>query len=141
MRCGELMNKVECCFVDDSVGHVAGRMRQRHVGFLPVCNGHGQVIGTITDRDLTVRVLADGLSPATPVQAVMSKGPITCRVEDPLEDVERMMERYYKWRIVVVDARRRPIGIISISDIADAEQYGRTGKLLKEISSRDVRVF
>jgi len=141
MRCGEVMNKVECCFVDDSVAHVAGRMRARHVGFLPVCNDHGQVIGTITDRDLTVRILADRLSPETPVQAVMSKGPITCRVDDPLEDVERMMERYYKWRIVVVDGRRRPIGIISISDVADAEPYGRTGKLLREISSREVRVF
>lgn len=141
MRCGDVMNKVECCFVDDPVAEVAGRMRARHVGFLPVCNDLGQVIGTITDRDLTVRVLADGLSPGTPVQAVMSKGPITCRPEEGLEDAERMMERYYKWRIVVVDARRRPIGIVSLSDIADAEQYGRTGKLLREISSRDVRVF
>jgi CBS domain-containing protein len=141
MRCGEVMNQVECCFVDDSVAHVAGRMRARHVGFLPVCNDHGQVIGTITDRDLTVRILADRLSPETPVQAVMSKGPITCRAEAPLEDVERLMERYYKWRIVVVDPRRRPIGIISISDIADTEQYGRTGKLLRDISSREVRVF
>lgn len=58
-----------------------------------------------------------------------------------LQNVERMMERYYKWRIVVVDARRRPIGIIGISDIADTEQYRRTGQLLREISSRDVRVF
>jgi len=141
MRCAEIMNKVECCFIDDSVGDVAGRMRARHVGFLPVCNDHGQVIGTITDRDLTIRVLADRLSPETPVQAVMSKGPITCRPDAPLAEVEAMMERYYKWRIVVVDPQRRPIGIISISDIADAEQYGRTGRLLREISSRDVRVF
>jgi CBS domain-containing protein len=141
MRCGEIMNKVECCYIDDSVAHVAGRMRARHVGFLPVCNDHGQVIGTITDRDLTIRVLADRLSPETPVQAVMSKGPITCRPDAPLAEIEGMMERYYKWRIVVVDARRRPIGIVSISDIADAEQYVRTGQLLREISSRDVRVF
>ena len=42
MRCIEVMNKVECCFVDDSVAHVAGRMCTRHVGFLPVCNDHGQ---------------------------------------------------------------------------------------------------
>ena len=141
MRCGDIMNKVESCYLDDSVAHVAGRMRARHVGFLPVCNDHGQVVGTITDRDLTIRVLADRLSPETPVQAVMSKGPITCRPDAPLAEVEAMMERYYKWRIVVVDPHRRPIGIISISDIADAEQYVRTGQLLCEISSRDVRVF
>ena len=42
MRCIEVMNKVECCFVDDSVAHVAGRMCMRHVGSLPVCNDHRQ---------------------------------------------------------------------------------------------------
>jgi CBS domain-containing protein len=141
MRCRDVMNKVECCLIDDPVADVAKRMRARHVGFLPVCNGDGQVIGTITDRDLTVRILADRLSPDTPVQAVMTKGPITCRPEAPLEDAEQLMERYYKWRIVCVDEHRRPVGVISLSDIADAEQAWRTAKLLREVSSREVRVF
>jgi CBS domain-containing protein len=58
-----------------------------------------------------------------------------------LEDAEQLMERYYKWRIVCVDHLRRPVGVISLSDIADAEQASRTGKLLREVSSRAVRVF
>lgn len=141
MRCGDVMNKVECCLIDDPVAEIAKRMRARHVGFLPVINNAGQVIGTITDRDLTIRVLADRLSPETPVQAVMTKGPVTCKPEDPLEDAEQLMERYYKWRIVVVDTHRRPVGVISLSDIADAEQAWRAAKLLREVSSREVRVF
>jgi CBS domain-containing protein len=141
MRCRDIMNNVECCFIDDPVADVADRMRARHVGFLPVCNAYGQVIGTITDRDLTTRVLADRLSGDIPVQTVMSRGPITCKPDDLLEDAEQLMERYYKWRIICVDHMRRPVGVISISDIADAEQAARTGKLLREVSSRDVRVF
>ena len=100
MRCRDIMNDVECCFIDDPVADVADRMRSRHVGFLPVCNAYGQVIGTITDRDLTTRVLADRLPGDVPVQAVMSRGPITCKPDDLLEDAEQLMERYYKWRIV-----------------------------------------
>lgn len=141
MLCRDIMNKVECCWLDDPVADVAGRMRARHVGFLPVCNHEGQVVGTITDRDLAVRVLADRLSLDTPVHAVMSKGPITCRPNDLLEDAEQLMERYFKWRIVVVDGHRRPVGVISLSDIADAELPTRAAKLLREISARDVRVF
>lgn len=141
MRCREIMNKVEVCFIDDPVADVADRMRSKHVGFLPVCNSYGQVIGTITDRDLTTRVLADRLSGDVPVQTVMSRGPITCKPDDPLEDAEQLMERYFKWRIICVDHMRRPVGVISISDIADSEQAARTGKLLREVSSRAVRVF
>lgn len=141
MRCGEVMNKVECCTIDDPVADIASRMRSRHVGFLPVLNGDGQVVGTLTDRDLAIRVLADRLSPETPAQAVMSSGPITCRPDDLLEEAEQLMERYFKWRIVCVDEHRRPVGVISLSDIADSEQSARTAKLLREVSSREVRVF
>jgi len=141
MRCRDVMNKVECCNINDSVADIAGRMRSRHVGFLPVVNDDGQVIGTITDRDLAIRVLADRLSPETPAHAVMSRGVITCKPDDPLEDAEQLMERYYKWRIVCVDSGRRPVGVISLSDIADSEQAVRTAKLLREVSSREVRVF
>jgi CBS domain-containing protein len=141
MRCSDVMKKVERCFIDDAVADVASRMRYRRVGFLPVCDAHGRVVGTITDRDLTTRVLADRLSPEVPVQTVMSTGPITCRPSDPLEAAEQLMERYFKWRIVCVDARQRPVGVVSLSDIADAEQAWRAAKLLREVSSRDVRVF
>jgi CBS domain-containing protein len=139
--CSDVMNKVERCFIDDPVADVAGRMRARRVGFMPVCDAHGRIVGTITDRDLTTRVLADRLSPDVPVLAVMSTGPITCRPADPLEAAEQLMEHYFKWRVVCVDARDRPVGVISLSDIADAEQGWRAAKLLREVSSRDVRVF
>ncbi|MDB4939508.1 MAG: hypothetical protein JWP87_6480 [Labilithrix sp.] len=141
IRCSDVMNKVERCSTDDAVADVAGRMRTRRVGFLPVCDAHGRVVGTITDRDLTTRVLAERLSPDVPVLAVMSTGPITCRPSDPLEAAEQLMERYFKWRIVCVDARDRPVGVISLSDIADSEHGWRAAKLLREVSSRDVRVF
>jgi len=141
MRCREIMHKVECCFLDDPVADIASRMRSLHVGFMPVCNQAGEIIGTITDRDLTVRVLGDRLRLDTPVQGVMSMGPVTCSPSDRLEEAEHLMERFYKWRIVCVDDKNRPVGVISLSDIAEVERASRAGRLLRQISSREVRLI
>src|SRR5262245_4329462 len=65
MKCSDLMKTdVECCDADESIVFVAERMRLRNVGFVPVCNAAGAVVGTITDRDLVVRVLANELDGA-----------------------------------------------------------------------------
>jgi CBS domain-containing protein len=138
MRCNDVMkHEVETCWMMDSVTDVANRMRARGVGFIPVCNDASEVVGTITDRDLTIRVLAQGLPYNTPVHRVMSTSPITCMAHDDLTYAEDLMRRYHKSRIVCVDDRMRPIGVISLSDVADAEYAWRSGRVLREVSSRE----
>jgi alkylation response protein AidB-like acyl-CoA dehydrogenase/CBS domain-containing protein len=119
-KCSSIMKtEVECCHRDESVESAAGRMRARDIGFLPVCDASGAVVGAITDRDLAVRVLGDHRSPSdTLVQDVMSAEVVSCSPEDDLRTAEELMATHKKSRIICTDDRRRPLGIISLSDIA-----------------------
>jgi CBS domain-containing protein len=130
---------VEACWVMEPAADVAARMRARGVGFLPVCNDTGEVVGTITDRDLTVRLLAQRLPYGTPIHRVMSTNPVTCSPYDDLELAEDIIRRYHNRRIICVDDRLRPVGIISRTDVAEAGAgYGwRPGRLLRESALRD----
>jgi CBS domain-containing protein len=141
MHCEEVMKTlVVCCWAGESVQDAAARMRARGVGFLPVVNDDGQVIGTVTDRDLVVQALADGLAPGwTPVESVMSLGVIYCYPDDPISVAEKQMMRNRVSRIICIDWDGRPVGIISLSDIARREWSWRSGKVLRTIASREAR--
>jgi signal-transduction protein with cAMP-binding, CBS, and nucleotidyltransferase domain len=122
------------------VSAVADRMRAVDIGFMPVVNEQGQVIGTLTDRDITVRVVARGLSPLqTTVGDVMTRGAVVCDVEDPLSLVEQRMARHQVSRIVCVDPYGRPVGVISLADIAACERGEEAGDVLRTIKALDAR--
>ena len=138
MRCRDIMKRdVESCWVFDPAAEVADRMRARGIGFLPVCNDAGEVVGTITDRDLAIRLVARRLPHGTPIHRVMSTGPVTCSPEDDLGFAEALMRRCHKSRMVCVDGYMRPVGVISLSDVADAELPWRAGRVLRDISARE----
>jgi len=119
MKCSDIMKKsVQCAGVGETVAAVAARMRDQNIGFLPVCGESGRAIGTVTDRDLTTRVLAECCGPGVCVETVMTKGVITCRPEDDLRIAEELMSQYKISRIVCSDRSGRPVGVISLSDIA-----------------------
>lgn len=140
MRCRDIMKTdVDMCWVMDSAADVAERMRVRGIGFMPVCNDSGEVVGTITDRDLAVRLLARRLPYETPVHRIMSTAPVTCSPFDPLDLAEERMRRYHKSRIICVDDRMWPVGVISLSDIAEEEHAWRAGRVLREVASREAR--
>jgi len=139
MKCSSIMKTdIECSRRDESVESAAERMKARNVGFLPVCDEAGAVAGTITDRDLAVRVLGDHRNPSeTLVQDVMSTELVCCSPDDDLDVAEGLMAQYKKSRIVCVDDRRRPVGIISLSDIAQVENAARASELLHAVASRE----
>src|SRR4051794_18110483 len=110
MRCSELMKSpVVCSSLDEGACDTAARMRTRKIGFVPVCDDRGRVVGTVTDRDLAVRVLAEHFSFRTPLRHVMTVGPVTCRPDDDLEVAENLMRRNHKSRIICVDDEFRPV--------------------------------
>ena len=140
MLCRDVMNKsVVVCNEGDRVADCARLMRDRCIGFVPVVDGGGQVVGVLTDRDLALRVLAEDLSPETPVRAVMTRDVRICRPWDSLRAAERKMAAVRKSRLVVADEDGCCAGVISLSDIAQADTRALAGHLLYEITQREAR--
>ena len=113
-------------------------MRDLNVGSIPVVANENseKLIGIITDRDITVKVVACSLNPAeTRVGDVMSTDVIVCRPDDPVTEAINAMATHQVRRIPVVDEDNKIIGIISQRDVAlrlnDPET---TGAVVAEIS-------
>jgi CBS domain-containing protein len=142
MKCSSLMKAdLECCRHDATVEEAAERMKKRNIGFMPVCDEGGAAIGTVTDRDLAIRVLGERRdAPFTLVEEVMTPEVVSCSPEDELEVAERLMEQYRKSRIVLVDDRGRPVGVISLSDVALVEKGVRAAEILQAVVSREAQV-
>src|SRR5207253_3180396 len=118
----------------------AALMRDRNVGFLPVCDQDGRVIGTITDRDIAVRVVADGVSSDRNVGEVMTAAVFSVHPDDDLARAEQLMEAEHVSRIVVVDGDGKLAGVISLSDVADRERVERAGEVFTEVAARETRI-
>jgi CBS domain-containing protein len=142
MTCAEVM-KTDVVTVNpgDTVQVAARRMRDADVGFLPVCDGEGKVLGTLTDRDVAIRLVADDLPGATcPVDDIMSREVVACRPGDEISHVEQLMAEYRKSRIIVTDESGRLFGVISLSDVARLEGPRRTATTMRRVASRETRL-
>jgi CBS domain-containing protein len=141
MRCETIMkNDVECITPQTTVQDAARRMRDGGFGFLPVCDASRKALGTVTDRDLAVRILAEGRAPSTPVDAVLTREVVACQPGDDLRRAEDLMGRYQKSRIMCVDGDGKLVGVISLSDIAQKEKGARAAQTLRQVSGREARV-
>jgi CBS domain-containing protein len=136
--CREVMKTlVHCCKRSDRIPEIAASMRDHNIGFIPVCDDAGAVVGTITDRDLTLRVVADDRFPITALaEHVLTPELVFCSPDDPLRIAEDLMVTYKKSRIVCADLSRRPLGVISLSDLARIERSRAVSRVLREVSSR-----
>jgi CBS domain-containing protein len=109
---------LETIAANDSVQHAAGRMRAFDLGCLLVRDDQ-ELVGMITDRDITVRVTATGKNPrTTAVSEVMSPGLICCNEDQDVEEVARMMEINQLHRLALIDREGHPTGIVSLGDLA-----------------------
>jgi CBS domain-containing protein len=142
MKCAEVMKRtVECLLEDDTVEEAARRMRDANIGFLPVCDRDRRVVGTLTDRDIAIRVAAESLvAGECVVGSVMSGDVVSCRAEDELAEAEGLMGQNRKSRIVVVDGDGVIQGVISLSDIVDRESPRRASATMREVISREMRL-
>lgn len=142
MQCSTLMKAdVECCQLEDTVDYAAQRMAARNIGFLPVCDAAGHVVGTLTDRDIVLRVVAAGLDPAaTLLQDVYTRDLVACSPDDELLVAEALMSKHKKSRIVCLDAQQQLAGVISLSDVARIETGARSSALLRSVAQRESRI-
>ncbi len=138
LSCADVMKRdVECCRSEETAASVARIMRQRNVGFVPVCNDAGAVRGVLTDRDLVLRVVAERRDPdVTRAEQVLTPEVVFCSPEDRLEHAEKQMARHKKSRILCVDDQKRPLGVISLSDVARVERAKAVTRVLRAVSTR-----
>src|SRR5687767_5004170 len=89
MVCSELMKSEPVCVLPDTaVQTAAQRMSDENIGFLPVCDASGKVLGTLTDRDIAVRVVAKALPATTRVADVMTCEVVACRADEDIQQAE-----------------------------------------------------
>ena len=113
-------------------------MRDRNIGFLPVCDDGMLVLGTVTDRDIALHIVADLLSPGTPVEQVMTREVVACYPEDDIELARELMAEHRKSRIMCLDDDGALLGVISLSDIAKLEGDG-AARTHRAVSRREAR--
>lgn len=120
---------------DATVTEAAQKMAEGDFGALPVCDGDGHLCGIVTDRDLVVRALAEGLDPATmTVAEVMQESEvITIGADDPAEEAIASMKAHAVRRLPVVDGADL-VGMVSQADIARHLPEAKVGDLVGVIS-------
>jgi CBS domain-containing protein len=102
----------------DSIESAAQAMAELDVGALPVCDGK-RLVGMVTDRDITVRCVAQGLPPAhTPVGDIVSRDRRFCRDSQTVDEAAEMMQAAGIRRLPVIDAGDNLVGILTVGDIA-----------------------
>lgn len=139
MNCQDVMTPSPvCCVPDDAVMDVARMMRAQDIGSIPVVADHDtqRLVGMVTDRDLAVRVIAEGRDPReTAVRDVMSMQPVTCQATDVYQQALQIMGEHQVRRIPVVDHQGRLAGIIAQADVATRlAQPSTTGAVVEAIS-------
>jgi CBS domain-containing protein len=125
---------VECVGPDDTLQEAALKMKDLDIGPLPVCD-RNHLVGMLTDRDIIVRAIAAGRDPrVTMVREVMTPGVVHCCEEDDAKEAEQLMQKWQVRRIVVLDRDDRLAGILSLADLAEADNPQRVGEVLHHLS-------
>ena len=124
--------EVEVLRPEETLRDAARAMADLDVGSLPVCDGR-RLIGMITDRDITVRAVAEGKSADTAVSEVMSDDVVWCVDTDSVDEVLQQMADAQIRRIPVVDENRQLVGIVALGDIA-LEEDDDVDEALRDIS-------
>jgi len=137
MRVSEVMTRnVEWTRPDASLQEAAAKMKSLDIGPLPVCDSY-RVVGMVTDRDITVRAIAEGEDPTViRVRDIMTPDVVYCFDDELVENAARQMQENQVRRLVVVDRTKQLVGIVSLGDLAvqtgDEELAGSTLEAVSE---------
>ncbi|MDQ4123295.1 MAG: CBS domain-containing protein [Acidobacteriota bacterium] len=148
MKVREIMTKnPACCTPDTSLQEIAQMMVENDCGCIPVVDSHSnkKPVGTITDRDITVRAFASGQNPLDlKASNIMTTDIISVRPGSSVEQCCDVMESKQIRRVLVVDESGKLAGIVAQADVAEFNTP-RSGELVREISEAegtdDIRGF
>jgi CBS domain-containing protein len=130
-----LMTEKPCSIdADKSVAYAAKMMRDEDVGLAPIVEGD-KLIGTLTDRDIAIRVVAEGKDPQqTTVREVASTSLVTIDPQQDLDEALRLMAKHQVRRLPVVEEDGRLVGVVAQADIAREAEAAKTGQVVEQIS-------
>lgn len=120
-----------------AIRNAAEKMRELDIGMLPVDEG-GEIIGAVTDRDITVRATAQGADPnTTTVGEIMSNEVYACYEDNDLEEAARIMAEHQIHRVMITNDRGEFVGMLALGDLARNPETERlTAAILEEVSQR-----
>jgi CBS domain-containing protein len=138
MTCADIMSRnPSCCTPSDPAIRAAELMKREDVGSVPVVvsNTDRHVIGIVTDRDVTLRLVAERKHPeTTSVSEIMTRNPATCHERDDVHEAVDTMSRQQVRRIPIVDEQGQLCGILAQADVARHLDERETGEVLEDIS-------
>jgi CBS domain-containing protein len=133
-----------CCSPSASIQEAARLMKHNDCGCIPIVEDESrQLVGVVTDRDIAVRAIADGMDASTSVQTLMTADPACCSPESDLQEIERIMAERQVRRVPITDEDGCCVGIVSQADLALAEDgvvsQSEVGKVVERISETQTR--
>lgn len=138
MRIKDMMSKnIASCTPEASLHECARLMKDHDCGMIPIVEGNGQMkpVGTITDRDIACRAVAEGKNPLEmKAHEIMSKNPVTINLNDEHEDAIELMEDNQIRRLIVVNDNGECQGILSQADLALNAPEDEVAEVVQQVS-------
>jgi CBS domain-containing protein len=134
-KISELMSPNPCAIdANKPVAYAARMMKDEDVGLAPIVEGD-RLVGTLTDRDIVTRVVAEGKDPqSVTVREVASTNLVTVDPKQDLDEAVRLMASNQVRRLPVVEEDGRLVGVVAQADVAREAKDKQTGELVEEIS-------
>src|SRR5688500_13397044 len=135
MLARDLMTKnVECLTPETAISLVARTMKSLDIGFVPICE-NDRLIGTVTDRDIVLRGIADGKDMRNcTARDVMTSEVLWCYEDQTADEVAAFMADEEIRRVLVLDRSKRLTGVISIGDLAKRGEEAKAGEAIGDIA-------
>jgi CBS domain-containing protein len=126
----------ECIGANETVSDAARKLKDLGVGSMPICGEDDKLKGMLTDRDIVVKVVAEGRDPAATTAGELGDGaPVTVGADDPIDSAISAMAEHQVRRLPVLDESKRLVGIVSQADLARQVDEQQVGKMVGSISN------
>ncbi len=118
MQVSEIMHEgVTMAQISDTIKHVANLMKKHDIGSMPIYKNE-RPVGFVTDRDIVVSSVANGHGPEDPISLAMSRDVYFVYQDQEISEATKIMEQNQISRLLVVDKGQRPVGMVSLHDLA-----------------------
>jgi len=125
----------QCVQAHDSALDTARKLKEHQVGALPICGENNRLVGVVTDRDIVVKVLGEGLDPAEVEAGTLAQGEaVTIGADDSVDEIFATMTQHKVRRLPVIDGTDL-VGMVALADAARALDAPEAGRLIEALST------